>query len=378
MKYAARAMDFMGELGLPTPRAGFLEHLAEAHSNNKKHGSGADIFRTLVEPTRVMPPRIAASLAISSLVDKSEQDGEIADHAFTLSDFRQEQHGRLSLATGRLGLETISTGKQLDFVIAAIHFGDVDFYCALKDFAGEADFLEATETLWSQFHTGSVPSLLRLMEEEFGQYDFGLEHLLPEGRQRIYEIIFGRMVGRFSEQYEYLYEENRRNIEMLHQAGFHLPEELRAAAEFTITRRLERELDNFDQHNDPVALREGLRIAGEVARLGYRLDRTGMRRKFENLIIRTVRASINEPESSHHKTALTLISLAQKLSLHANFDRAQEIVYEALQADSKLGTNLTANMDELILKLGLAPRGSYEAAPAKEATGALLPESILS
>jgi len=374
MKYAARAMDFMGELGVPGPRAEFLERLEEAHSNIKKHGTGADIFRALVEPARVSPPRIAASLAISSLVDKSEQDGEIADHTFKLSDFRQEQHGRLALATGRLELETISTGKQLDFVIAAIHFGDVDFYCALKDFAGEADFIEATETLWSQFRTGSVPSLLRLMEEEFGQYDFGLEHLLPEGRQRIYEIVFGRMVGRFSEQYEYLYEENRRNIEMLQQAGFHLPEELRAAAEFTITRRLERELDNFEQNNDPVALREALRIAGEVARLGYRLDHTSMRRKFENLIVGTVRAAINEPESDHHETALSLINLANKLSLQANLERAQEIVYEALQADRKLN----GNMDKLVLKLGLARSVSHETAPAKEATGTSLAESVLS
>jgi len=374
MKYAARAMDFMGELGLPSPRVEFLEQLAEAHSNIKKHGTGADIFRASVEPARVMPPRIGASLAISSLVDKSEQDGEIAGHTFTLSDFRQEQHGRLALATGRLELETISTSKRHDFVIAAIHFGDVDFYCALKDFEGDADFIEATETLWSQFRTGSVPSLLRLMEEEFGQYDFGLEHLLPGGRQRIYEIVFGRMVGRFSEQYEYLYEENRRNIEMLQQAGFHLPEELRAAAEFTITSRLEREMDNFEQHNNPVALREALRIAGEVARLGYRLDRTSMRRKFERLIVGTVRSAINEPESDHHQTALSLINLANKLSLHANLERAQEIVYEALQANRKLNGNL----DELVLKLGLARTVSHEPASTKETPKTSLAESVMS
>jgi hypothetical protein len=374
MKYAARAMDFMSELELPSLRAGFLEQLAEAHSNIRKHGTGADIFRTLVETARVTPPRIAASLAISSLVDKSEQDGEIADHTFRLSDFRQEQHGRLALATGRLELVTISTGKRHDFLVAAIHFGDVDFYCALKDFAGEADFIEATENLWSQFRTGSVPSLLRLMEEEFGQYDFGLEHLLPAGRQRIYEIVFGRMVGRFSEQYEYLYEESRRNIEMLQEAGFHLPEELRAAAEFTITRRLERELNNFEQHNDAASLREALRIAGEVARLGYRLERTNMRRKFENLIAETVRAAITAPESDQPSTVLSLFNLADQLSLQPNLERAQEIIYEALQVKHELNENL----DELALKLGLAPRVPHDAVLSNETSDGELAESILS
>jgi alpha-amylase/alpha-mannosidase (GH57 family) len=363
MKYAARAFDFMSELGLPSPRARFLELLAEAESNVARHGNGADIFRKLVEPVRVAPPRIAASLAISSLMDKSEQDGEIAGHTFALSEFRQEQHGRLALATARLVLETIATGKRQDFAVAAMHVGDIDFYCVLKEYPGDEVFRAATGLLWSQFRTGSVPSLLRLMQEHFGPLEFGLEHLLPEGRQRIYEIVFGRMVGSFSEQYEYLYEENRRNIEMLQQAGFRLPEELRAAAEFTITRRLEREMHNFERQNDPVAFREALKIAGEVARLGYRLDRASMRRKFENLIAATVRAAVAEPESENREAALSLIDLANKLSLHANLERAQEIVYEALQTDRALG----ARVARLASTLGLAPSLLHEAPATKDA-----------
>ncbi|HYG08699.1 MAG TPA: DUF3536 domain-containing protein [Pyrinomonadaceae bacterium] len=375
LKYAARTMDFMSELELPSPRAGFLERLAEAESNLKKHGNGADIFRKLVERTRVAPARIAASLAISSLVDKSEQDGEIAGHAFTLTDFRQEQHGRLALATGRIVLETFSTGKRLDFAVAAMHVGDVDFYCVLKEYPGMEAFRAATEHLWSQFRTGSVPALLRLMQEEFGPSDFGLEHLLPEGRQRIYEIMFGRMVGRFSEQYEYLYEENRRNIEMLQQAGFHLPEELRAAAEFTITRRLEREMQKYEQQNDRAAFREALKIANEVARLGYRLDRTSMQAKFEKLIVATVGAAMNDPDAETYEAALALIDLAGQLNLHANLERAQEIVYEAVQDSRAHGC---PNVGELAAKLGLAPGLLHKVTPPAEASVEPFAESVLS
>jgi alpha-amylase/alpha-mannosidase (GH57 family) len=375
LKYAARAMDFMEELELPSAREGFLERLAAAQSNVRKHGNGADIFRQQVERVRVAPSRIAASLAISSLMDRSEQDGEVAGHAFTLTDFRQERHGRLALATGRIVLETLSTGKRLDFAVAAMHVGDVDFYCVLKEYPAGEVFRAATENLWSQFRTGSVPTLLRLMQEEFGPSEFGLEHLLPEGRQRIYEIVFGRMVGRFSEQYEYLYEENRRNIEMLQQAGFHLPKELRAAAEFTITRRLEREMQKFEQQNDRAAFREALQIAGEVARLGYRLDRTSMRRKFETLIVATVRAAVGDPDPETYEAALALIDLAGELNLHANLERAQEIVYEASQDARARGRDL----GELALKLGLAPSLSQEVAtPRAEASVEPFAESVLS
>ncbi|HYP00540.1 MAG TPA: hypothetical protein VER76_10160, partial [Pyrinomonadaceae bacterium] len=93
------------------------------------------------------------------------------------------------------------------------------------------------------------------------------------------------------------------------------------------------------------------KMAGEVARLGYRLDRASMRRKFENLIVATVRAAMAAPESENQEAALSLIELANKLSLHANLERAQEIVYDALQTDRAPGQRIRA----LASTLGLAP-----------------------
>jgi len=50
LKYAARAIDLMDQLGLPSIRGPFLEILAEAKSNRADLGTGADIFRQSVEP----------------------------------------------------------------------------------------------------------------------------------------------------------------------------------------------------------------------------------------------------------------------------------------------------------------------------------------
>ncbi|MGH9880240.1 MAG: DUF3536 domain-containing protein, partial [Pyrinomonadaceae bacterium] len=44
MKYAARVLELLGKLGLPSPRRQFLEILSEAKSNLTEQGSGADIF----------------------------------------------------------------------------------------------------------------------------------------------------------------------------------------------------------------------------------------------------------------------------------------------------------------------------------------------
>jgi alpha-amylase/alpha-mannosidase (GH57 family) len=50
LKYAARAIDLMDQLGLPSPRWRFLETLSQAKSNRPEFGNGADIYRRLVEP----------------------------------------------------------------------------------------------------------------------------------------------------------------------------------------------------------------------------------------------------------------------------------------------------------------------------------------
>ena len=52
LKYAGRAIDLMDQLGLPPVRDRFLELLAKAKSNRPEMGTGADIYRRLVEPLK--------------------------------------------------------------------------------------------------------------------------------------------------------------------------------------------------------------------------------------------------------------------------------------------------------------------------------------
>ena len=54
LKYAARAIDLMAQLDLPSVRDRFLDILEKAKSNRPQMGTGADIYRTFVEPLKPM------------------------------------------------------------------------------------------------------------------------------------------------------------------------------------------------------------------------------------------------------------------------------------------------------------------------------------
>ena len=351
LKYAGRVMDFQEELGLLSSRKRFLEILAEAKSNITQLGNGADIYRRFVETSRVTPERVAAHLGMSSLVDEAAESGRTASYLYRRKDFQKQQHGRLTLSTEHLELEAGATGKLYDYALASMHFGDVDFYCVLKPYPGLAAFEEAASLLWSQLRAASLPSILRLAQERFGPEEYGLEHLLPAGRERISEILFGQMVERFSAEYEFLYKANRRNIEMLQEAGFELPMELRAAAEFTVGRRFEEEIRRQGQSYDVAAYRKALEIANEVAQSGLRIDRKSVSRIFEEMIARAVRYALANPSAENLRAPLVLVTLARKLNLEANLDEAQESLYEAL----KRGMTVTEELRELSVVLGLAP-----------------------
>jgi alpha-amylase/alpha-mannosidase (GH57 family) len=63
LRYAARAMDLLAELGEPVPLDAVLTALADAPSNVAEVGTGADVWRDHVEPARVGPADVADQVA---------------------------------------------------------------------------------------------------------------------------------------------------------------------------------------------------------------------------------------------------------------------------------------------------------------------------
>ncbi|HEX3559602.1 MAG TPA: DUF3536 domain-containing protein [Pyrinomonadaceae bacterium] len=365
LRHAGRAVELMSEAGLEPSVGRFVEMLSEARSNVTERGNGADIFLHTVGRSRVTPRRVAAHLALCDLI---ERDGETAEresagYVHRRSDFQKRRHGRITLETGRLALEELSTLRRHEFALAAMHFGEIDYYCALRPFDGPEKFREAEVTLWSHFRTASLPVLLRVAQEQFGPEEFGLEALLPQGQGRLSLSVFGKPTERFMEEYEHLYEENRRVVERLQEIGFQAPRELRLAAEMTMSRRLERELR--EQRSGEGDYGAALELARDAARFGYRIDRTSATRVFEETITDAARLFVARPTEENTRAARMLIALGRELGLDANLERAQEIIYEAVLA----GTPLSEEARDFAHALGLAPVALSAPATATEVEG---------
>ena len=331
LKYAGRVLDLMEEVGGSAPRARFLEVLSEARSNLPEMGSGADVFRRFVEPLRVTASRVAAHLGLSAVISDTLDRGAVAGHRFQRSLVSRHRHGRLTLMTARYELENSSTGRSHDYAVAAMHFGGIDFYCALRPFSGAHAFELAAERLWAAFRTATLPTMLRLAVEEFGPEEHGLESLLSEGRHRIGEILFADIVGRFVKEHVMLYETNLRVLDILGQSGFAFPKELQVAAEFALSRQFNEEIVRARGSHDLADYQRAVQISLEAGRRGFALDRSLAERAFIDLLALAISESIQQPTAEHIATAEALASLASRLGLEGCFGRAQEILFSALE-----------------------------------------------
>jgi hypothetical protein len=351
LRYAGRVVETMEALGLKPPTEAFLEMLSEAKSNLPERPTGADIYLRAVAQSRVTPQRVAAHVAICNLIEPEEHEAacETAGYTYRKLDFRKQRHGRVTLETVRLALKEEATGRRHEFALAAMHFGEIDYYCALHTYRTPEEYEEAAARLWSQLRAASLPVLLRVAQSEFGPEEFGLEALLPQGQGHLSRSVFGTLVARFMEEYEHLYEENRRVIERLHEIGLLPPRELRLAAELTVGLRLEREIRG--QRRGAGDYGAAVEIARDAARYGYRIDRTSVTRVFEETVTEAARRVVARPDADNISSARALIELGRELGLEANLERGQEVIYEALRA----GVALSAEARDFALALGLAP-----------------------
>jgi hypothetical protein len=142
--------------------------------------------------------------------------------------------------------------------------------------------------------------------------------------------VFGNIVGNFVDEYGRMYETNQRVLEQLQEAGFELPKELRAAAEFALGRRFMQEITNAHASLDPAAYKKAIEIADEALRRGYEIDRSAASRLLGEMIAGAVARATESPIPARTKSAMALIELAHRLRADAHFFRAQEIFFQAI------------------------------------------------
>lgn len=362
LRYAARCLEVWEELGGEPPREAFLAKLAEARSNDRTRGTGADIFRRDAQSARVTAERAVAHLAMLSVLEAPPEQGRLGLHRYERSHFHLRERGGTRLVTGRFVLEHTRTLAQHELSVAMLHTGGLEFLTGVAPL-DEAAFDSMQQRLHEAFDQSGDEAIHQAFDRCFGAHRYGVEDLLESGKQELLGDLFSQMIRRFGENYAHLYDEYRPVLASLRELGMELPDELRTAISFALRRRFERDLlgrSLESLEHDGESLRELLR---EARRQGIRIDSPESRRRISGWLVESIETAgetaARSPEGAAEalRRSLHVLDIAEELGLDLDHGEAQVALHTTFLEDGRRpakGSPAAEALRALAQRLGFA------------------------
>jgi alpha-amylase/alpha-mannosidase (GH57 family) len=333
LRYAARALDCLAELGEAPPTDAFLDVLAGGSSNVAAEGDGRAIWERHVVPARVDAERVVAHLALVELLEGREPASRVTTYDVEVVDHGHRDGGALSICWGSVRLTHRRTRRRSAHTYAALHLGGLEVLGATRPADPARDELDVLALREAFLGDTPVTTLLRLVSDRFGPHEFGLASALPDAADQILEGAARTLSYRFARAYDQLFSDHRPTLTALAAAGYQLPPELRAPAEMALARRLEASVAAAAGSLDPEDYDDALAIVREARANGVTLQVPRVQAALDRSILLAVERAIVEPAALVDVQGLLLLSSA--LGMVPVVGRAQELVYDAVTTDGR-------------------------------------------
>lgn len=327
LRYAARALDCLDEIGEPVPMERIRTVLGTAESNVSEEGNGREIWERHVETARVDAERVVAHLALVELLEGREPATRVATFDVSVTDHGHRDRGALAMCWGSVVLTHRRTLRVTEHVYAALHLGGLEVLGATRapGLFDEGEIVRLQEAFAAD---APVTTLLRLVSDGFGPREFGLASALPDAAEHILEGAARTLSNRFARAYDQLFSDHRPTLTALAAAGYQLPPELRAPAEMALARRLESAVAGAAGSLDPEDYVDALAIVREARANGVTLEAPMVQEAIDRLILIAVELTILDPSRILEVQGLLLLS--GSLGMVPVVGRAQEVVYDAV------------------------------------------------
>ncbi|HEY2332204.1 MAG TPA: DUF3536 domain-containing protein [Acidimicrobiales bacterium] len=344
LRYAARAMDLLEELGEPAGLDEFLAVLGEARSNEADEGDGRDVWHRHVVPARVGPERAVAHLAMLDALLTGHPAPEVAAWSVEVVERGEAERDGLRVAVAVVELVHRRTGHRSRHAYAALRRGPLDVVGGVEPAEGpEADDLA---TVLSAFEEGRpVGEVAELIRSRFGATPIDLGHVLPDAAARLAADLSSSLAHRLEAGQAALDVAVEAEVDALLATGQELPAPVRSVAERSLLRHLTAEIRALVDHLDrPEPRVEAVLTRFRQARgRGLDLDVAAAGRVLaEALDVAVDRAAT---EYGRIGLALAVLAVAEGLGVELDLSRAQERVYDLLVTDAR--TRPQADLDAL-------------------------------
>jgi alpha-amylase/alpha-mannosidase (GH57 family) len=185
IQYAGRAVqlgeDLFGKAIEPT----FLERLAEAKSNLRRHGDGRRIYEKFVRPARVDLPKVAAHYAVSALFHDYPGQTQLFCYSADADDLHTATIGKARFISGNVRVTSTITRESAAFAFAAADFGEMHLHGGVRALDDAATTVLLRVHAEEAFHRYDVPAFVRLVDKAFDAGAYSLRSLFRDEQRAI-------------------------------------------------------------------------------------------------------------------------------------------------------------------------------------------------
>ena len=313
LRYAAMALQYLGDLGGGRLQDEFVRRLAAAPSNVPEIRDGAEVYRRLVRPTAVNLNRVVAHYAITGFLEEYPADARVYAYRVERLDEARESVDSTALRVAHVRVSSEITGETRDMMYALLHFGGHDFSCGIRAWDDQATYDAVKADLLGRLARQSVADLVRGLDEYFPGGLSSLSHLFLDERRRVLASVIRATLDRHEETYRKIWEETRKLVHYLREVDAPLPEALAIVARHVLEQQVAAELQPLPELR--AIPDRAFAIVGEAQTLGLTLDLAPLRFIMHRAVTQALDAIAESASSERVARATALIEGARRLGI---------------------------------------------------------------
>ncbi len=239
-----------------------MERLSAAHSNVTDEGDGRQVWNQRVRPARVLPEKVAAHVAVRTLVRPGEPVHGVPGFTIEVVDSLERRSGRARMIASTVRVCSATTEAATTWCFAGLYLGEQHVTGGVRPPPSASEWATIGAELSAAFKTADVFAAQRAIERYFPGSQLSLGALLPGRRERVIAAVLGEALHDAEDRLGEVYDQQAPLIRWLVERELPVPEILRTIADGTLRRRV---LANLRaEHPSFQSLRDQLAEAAEV------------------------------------------------------------------------------------------------------------------
>ena len=330
MKYAARAAELADADEPDRLESILLGELEKAVSNIETHGTGADLYMQEKRYSAVDGGFLAGQFVLTRHLECPDASPESFGYEFEVLGEDSIEFDDESIRTGLFEMTSPYSLEKWLFAYALILGPPAKVVCMVKAAEGPEEYKGLRANLDRLPEGSDRKEIIRKFAELFGGHVFVMRDLFPEDREKILGKLAARQIDSLDERLEQLYLEDRDLLRLFSETHITAPPVIRVPAETVLSRRLERELENWECQLDTAGLEGVKAVLAEADFYGISLDRSAVSRMFTELLVEALGGLREEIDNGNAGALIDFVSFGDDAGVGFEDHKLQNVIFEIL------------------------------------------------